>query len=95
MARVSGVIIGYRRGTNTQYPDQVLVKLDLEDPRRLGELLSARIIARDPKGNEYKGRILKPHGRRNAIVVARFKPNIPGQMIGSKVWVITAPEAKG
>ena len=87
MESVKGIIMGYRRGPNTQYTSQVLVKLLIDDPRKAGVFLAGRAVYRDPKGNVYKGRVLRLHGRRNGIVVVRFEPNIPGQAIGGLVEV--------
>ena len=85
--KVKGVIMGYRRGTNTQYTSQVLVKLLIDDPRKAGLFVAGRALYRDKHGNVYRGRVVRLHGRRNGVVVVRFTPNLPGQSIGDLVEV--------
>jgi len=84
---IVGVIRGYRRGPNDQYPNQALIRV-FTDPESLGGLVGARVIARDSHGNVYRGRVLKVLSLKNTTVVARFKPNIPGQLIGSYVEIL-------
>jgi large subunit ribosomal protein L35Ae len=85
--KAKGIIMGYRRGTNTQYTSQVLVKLLIDDPRKAGLFLAGKAVYRDAKGNVYKGRVLRLHGRKNGVVVVRFTPNLPGQAIGGIVEI--------
>ncbi len=88
MMKAKGIIMGYRRGTNTQYPRQVLVKLLIDDPRKAGMFVGGRALYRDKHGNTYKGRVLRLHGRKNGVVVVRFEPSLPGQSIGDIVDVV-------
>jgi len=83
---VKGVIVGYRRGSARQYNNQVLVQLFVE-PKEVHSFVGARIVASDSHGNVYRGRVVKVHSAKHCIVVARFEPNIPGQLIGSLVDV--------
>lgn len=87
MAKALGVIMGYRRGTNTQYPQQVIVKLLVNDPKEAGTFLAGKAVYKDRHGNVYRGRVLRLHGRRNGLVIVKFKPNLPGQAIGGIVEV--------
>ncbi|MEM4788213.1 MAG: 50S ribosomal protein L35ae [Ignisphaera sp.] len=87
ITKVKGVILGYRRGSAMQYNNQVLIKIFIE-PKGVESFVGAKVIAVDVYGNTYKGRIVKVHGHRNSIVVAKFKPNIPGQLIGAFVDII-------
>ncbi len=79
---VKGVIVSYRRSKVKQYNNQVLVKLFVE-PKYVAQYIGSRIIVKDNYGNTYRGRIIRVHSRRNSVVVAVFKPNIPGQVLGS------------
>jgi len=88
MLKAKGIIMGYRRGTNAQYTNQVLVKLLIDDPSKAGLYLAGKAIYRDSHGNVYKGKVLKLHGRRNAVVIVRFHPNLPGQAIGGIVDIV-------
>jgi len=83
---VRGVIVGYRRSRARQYNNQVLVKLFVP-PAEAHGFIGARVVARDPHGNVYRGRIVKVHSRSRAVVRVFFEPNIPGQLIGSVVEV--------
>lgn len=79
-----GVIVSYRRGCARQYNDQVLVKV-FTDRKSIGLLVGAKAIAKDSYGNIYRGKVLKIHSYRNPTVIVKFKPNIPGQLLGAPV----------
>lgn len=83
---VRGVILGYRRSKAMQYPNQVLIKV-FTTPIEVHQFIGTKVVARDLYGNVYKGKILKIHSARNSVVLARFKPNIPGQLIGATVEI--------
>jgi large subunit ribosomal protein L35Ae len=87
VSKFVGVVKGYRRGGARQYNNQVLVQV-FTDSKAVGGLVGAKVIARDAHGNVYRGRVVKVHSFKNCIVVARFKPNIPGQLIGSHVEIV-------
>ncbi len=84
-----GVILGYRLGGGRQYTNHVLVKLFVS-PKEVGRFIGGVVRFTDRHGNTYVGRILRKHGARNSVAVVRFKPNIPGQAIASRV-VAEAP----
>ncbi|MCE4616553.1 MAG: 50S ribosomal protein L35ae [Aeropyrum sp.] len=83
---IKGVIMGYARGTNTQYTSYALVKV-LDTPERVGRVLGGIAIYKDKHGNSYRGRILKLHGRRGGVVLVRFNRGLPGQAIGGLVYI--------
>ena len=87
-ARVAtGIVIGYRLGSNTQYENQVLLRIDgVKNARQAARFIGWRVLYRDGKGNEYRGRIIRVHGRKG-VVVAVFKPNLPGQAQGGNVYI--------
>ena len=85
-AVVKGVIVGYRRGSAKQYNNQVLIQLFV-NPKELHSFIGAKVVASDRYGNVYRGKVVRVHSEGKCIVVARFEPNIPGQLIGSLVDV--------
>ena len=83
-----GVVLGYRRGTNTQYTGQVLIKVIDTLKKRVDNLVGAKVLVRDKHGNEYHGKIIRPHARgRNNVVIAVFTRNLPGQAIGAEAVI--------
>jgi len=81
----TGLIIGYRLGSNTQYEKQVLIRVDgINDSNMAAQLIGWRVLYRDNKGNEYHGKIVRVHGNKG-VVIAVFKPNLPGQARGGNV----------
>ena len=85
---VKAVILGYRRGTNTQYTGQVILKLEGVSAREAHKYIAHKVVYRDEKGNVYRGRIVRKHGARNPTVIAVFHPNLPGQAIGRTAEVL-------
>jgi len=85
--RVTGRILGYLRGPNAQYTNYVLIHLENVDNKYADKFVNQKVKAVDNYGNVYLGKLLKRHSRRKPVFIARFKPNIPGQMIGSIVVV--------
>ncbi len=73
------VIISYRRGSNDQNPNQVLVRFP--NYEEACKAVGKRLVYEDEKGNKYVGKVLRPHGRRG-VAIATFKPNLPGQAFG-------------
>lgn len=86
IGKINGIIIGYARGSNTQYNNYVLIELKIDNSYVNG-LISKKIIITDKYGNKYYGKIIKRHSRRKPVVEACFKPNIPGQLIGTECTV--------
>ncbi len=80
-----GVILGYRRGGNEQYENQVRIKVFGINSRSLASrLIGWKVVYRDQHGNEYHGKVVGVLGNRG-VVLARFKPNLPGQAITGRV----------
>lgn len=83
-----GVVVGYRRGTNTQYTNQVLIRVVDTVMKRVDNLIGARVLVKDQWGNPYVGKVVRVHARgRNGVVIARFNRNVPGQVIGEPVQI--------
>lgn len=85
--KARGAILSYRRGGARQYNSQVLIKVFIER-KNIGSLVGSKVIARDRYGNIYRGKVLKVHSYRNSIAIVKFKPNIPGQLLGSLVEIL-------
>ena len=85
---VKAVVEGYARGGGRQYPSKVILRV-LDYNGNVSALIGKRVTYRDAKGNVYKGRIVRRHGRRNPLVIAVFDRNLPGQAIG-RVTLIEA-----
>ena len=84
----AGVVLGYRRGTNTQYTGQVLIKVIETFKKRVDNLVGAKVLVKDKYGNEYHGRVIRPHARgKNNVVIAVFTRNLPGQTIGAEAII--------
>ncbi len=84
---IIGRILGYKRGSGRQYNNKVLIKV-FTDSKNIHMLVGSKVIAKDFKDNVYNGKIVRILSTKNTTVVARFKPNIPGQMIGSMVNIV-------
>ncbi len=83
----TGLIMGYRRGTNTQYENQVIIMVDdMGSRKEVSRLVGWRVLYRDKYGNTYRGKIVRVHGNKNTVI-AVFKPNLPGQAIGGLVYI--------
>jgi len=91
----TGIILGYRRGSNTQYTEKVLVKIPgVESRSEASGFIGRKILCVDRHGNTYRGKIIGVHGNRG-VLIAVFKPRIPGQLIGSSFYVISSKKSQG
>ncbi len=83
----SGRVLSYRRGSNTQYVNQVLIRVTESVTKKVDNLIGAKVVVADQK-NKYYGRIVKVHARgKNKVVIAVFNRNLPGQVFGSKAII--------
>ncbi len=82
MASIKVFILGFRKGTRSQYPGQVILRIDnVVSYKEASKYIGCKVVYKDSKGNVYKGKIVRLHGRKG-LVRAVFKPNLPGQAIG-------------
>ena len=79
------IMVGYRRGPGRAYQNVALLRVPDWDGST--DLTGWRAIAVDRHGNRYEGVIVGRHGRGN-VFRARFRPNLPGQMIGRSVELL-------
>ncbi|MEB3851295.1 MAG: 50S ribosomal protein L35ae [Desulfurococcales archaeon] len=85
---VRATVMGYRRGPSTQYPGQVILRVEGLPAARAAGLVGKRVVYRDPKGNIYRGRVVRRHGARNPLLLARFERPLPGQAIGGQAEIL-------
>jgi large subunit ribosomal protein L35Ae len=84
---MEGVIVNYRGSHKTQYPNQMIIKVDgVDSKEKAKELVKKEVIWETPAKKQMKGIILKEHGTKGAVRV-KFTPGLPGQAIGTKVEV--------
>ena len=86
-----GMVLGYRRGPNTQYPGQVVVSV-LADRKVVYSLVGSKVKVKDKYNNTYIGRVVRVVGSRNPKVLVTFNKNIPGQLIGKQVIIERSPQ---
>jgi len=84
----TAIIIGYKRGSARQYNNKVLVK-PLVDPKLAPLLIGSKIEVVDSYGNKYSGRLVRVHSKKHGVLVAVFRPNIPGQLIGARAKILS------
>jgi len=83
-----GVVTSYRRGKHLQHPNQVLILFDGIDTRAQASVLAGRKVKWiSENGREFLGKILGPHGN-SGVVRAKFRTNLPGQAIGTPVYLV-------
>ncbi len=81
---LSGVILGYRRGSNTQYTSEVLALVrGVSGYKEACRLIGKKAVYVDEHGNTYHGKVVGVHGRKGVVRIV-FKPNLPGQAIGKE-----------
>jgi len=84
----TAIIIGYKRSSARQYNNKVLVK-PLVDPKLAPLLIGSKIEVVDSHGNKYSGRLVRVHSKKHGVLVAVFRPNIPGQLIGARAKILS------
>jgi len=89
MKSIKVFILGFRRGPKSQYPNQVILRIDnVVNYKDASKYIGYRVVYKDSNGNIYKGKIVRLHGRKG-LVRAVFKPNLPGQAIGGVAELIS------
>ncbi|MCS7385612.1 MAG: 50S ribosomal protein L35ae [Candidatus Methanomethylicota archaeon] len=85
---LDGVILGYRRGLKRQYTNYVYLKFrNFHSKSSASRLIGRKVVWRSSGGLKVIGSILKTHGNKG-VVIARFRRPLPGQAIGSRVFLI-------
>jgi large subunit ribosomal protein L35Ae len=84
---MEGTIVNYRGSHKTQYPNQMIVKVDsITSKEKARDLLKKTVSWTTPTKKIIKGTIMKEHGNKGAVRV-KFEKGLPGQAIGTKVKI--------
>lgn len=82
-----GVVTSYRRGKNLQHPNQVLLLFDgISTRSEAATLVGRKVKWVSEVGKEVLGKVLGAHGN-SGVVRAKFRTNLPGQAIGTHVFL--------
>ena len=82
-----GIVTSYRRGKHLQHPNQVLLKFDeITSRAEAATLVGHKVKWISEVGKEFLGKVLAVHGN-SGVVRAKFRTNLPGQAIGTPVFV--------
>jgi large subunit ribosomal protein L35Ae len=82
---MEGTIVNYRGSHKTQYPNQMIIKVNgIDTKEKAKDLLKKTVVWLTPTKRELKGTIMKEHGNKGAVRV-KFEKGLPGQAIGTKV----------
>lgn len=82
-----GVVTSYRRGKHLQHTNQVILIFDgIESRSEAATLVGRKVkwVAENEK--EFLGKVLGVHGNSGAVR-GKFRTNLPGQAIGTPVYV--------
>ncbi len=83
-----GVILSYRRGKHKQHTNQVLLQFEgISNKEQAATLISRSVKWTSKTGREVLGKVLGPHGNSGAVR-AKFNTNLPGQAIGTPVFLV-------
>ncbi|TFG32770.1 50S ribosomal protein L35ae [Candidatus Thorarchaeota archaeon] len=83
-----GVVSSYRRGKHLQHPNQViLVFSETKTRSEAAALVGRKVKWTTPGEREITGKVLGPHGNSGAVR-AKFNTNLPGQAIGTPVFLL-------
>ena len=84
---LEGVVTSYRRGKHLQHPNQVLLAFDdITSRTEAAPLVGRKVKWVSPNGKEFLGKVLGKHGNSGAVR-AKFRTNLPGQAIGTPVFL--------
>lgn len=80
---MKGIIMSYRRGSNTQTTNQMIIMP--QDPKKAKELVGKKVVYK-AKTHDINGKVTALHGRRGEIR-ALFERGLPGQSISKEVMI--------
>jgi large subunit ribosomal protein L35Ae len=83
-----GIVTSYRRGRHLQNTNQVILVFDdIKTRAEAASLVSRKVKWTSGGENEILGKILGAHGNSGAVR-AKFNTNLPGQAIGTPVFLL-------
>lgn len=84
---MQGIILSYRRGRHTQNVNQVLIEFEgINSREKAKELIGKKLVWNSPSGKKIEGEIIALHGNKGRVR-AKFKRNLPGQALTTKVEI--------
>ncbi len=87
MKGLKGVVVSYRRGKHLQHPNQVILVFDaIKDRSQAAPLVGQKVKWVAESEREFLGKVLGVHGNSGAVR-AKFRTNLPGQAIGTPVFI--------
>jgi large subunit ribosomal protein L35Ae len=82
-----GVVTSYRRSKHLIHPNQVILVFDgVKDKNEAATLVGRNVKWIAENEREFLGRVLGVHGNSGAVR-AKFRTNLPGQAIGTPVFI--------
>ena len=81
-------ILSFRRGRQTQTPNQILLEMDSVDSKQKAvKLIGKKVVWKSPAGKKIVGTVTNLHGNKGVLRV-RFGKGLPGQALGKKIEVM-------
>lgn len=80
---MKGIIVSYRRGSNTQTNNQMLVLP--EDSKKAPELVGKKVVYKTAT-HEITGKVTALHGKKGVVRVL-FEKGMPGQSLRKEVTI--------
>lgn len=85
---IEGHIIHFRLGAKSQNPKEVIVEVvGINNIKEASKLLHRKVIWRDKRGLEIRGKVKRLHGKKGRVIV-RFRKPLPGQAVGTSVLIM-------
>jgi large subunit ribosomal protein L35Ae len=82
-----GTVVSYRRGKHLQHPNQVILIFDdIKSRNEAAALVGKKVKWIGENEREFLGKVLGAHGNSGAVR-AKFRTNLPGQAIGTPVYL--------
>ena len=82
-----GRVVSYRRGKHLQHPNQVILLFDeIKTRSEAAALVGHKVTWIAENDREFLGKVLGAHGNSGAVR-AKFRTNLPGQAIGTPVYL--------
>ncbi len=82
-----GVVTSYRRGKHLQHTNQVILVFDdITSRTQAATLIGKKVKWIGENEKEFLGKVLGVHGNSGAVR-GKFRTNLPGQAIGTPVYL--------
>jgi len=85
---MNGLIKNFRRGRNTQYPNQLIIQFKpIKSKSQASSLVGRKVVWTTRTNKKIIGKIMAAHGS-NGAVRAKFSRGLPGDALGQKIELI-------